>query len=109
MHEDQMLTLRHSCSIVYVSCTRCVRYVTITLLCYVMPTILYQCDTWCLNGCKMGILQSMVRAICGVQLKDRKRAEDLTVVLGSNETLDRLAMAISVHWYVLSSGDGHMW
>ena len=46
----------------------------------------------------MGILQrterSMVRAMCGFQLKDRKRSTDLMFMLGVNETMDQLAMTI---------------
>ena len=41
----------------------------------------------------------MVRAICGVQLKDRKRSMDFMFMLGLKETIDQLAMANSVHWY----------
>ena len=50
----------------------------------------------------------MVRAMCGVQLGHRKKANDLT--LGLNETMDQLAMANSVHWYdnVLRREDGHV-
>ena len=48
----------------------------------------------------IGILQrterSMVRAMCGVHLKDRKRTTDF--MLGLNETIDKLAMKNSVHW-----------
>ena len=57
---------------------------------------------------EMGILRrtdrSMVRAICGVQLKDRKRSIDL------NDTIDQLAMTNSVRWYghVLRREDGHI-
>ena len=40
----------------------------------------------------------MVRAICGVQLKDRKRSIGLMFMLGLNETIDQLAMANSVRW-----------
>ena len=44
--------------------------------CCVRPTMLYACEAWCLKQSEMGILQrakgSMVRAMCGVQLKDRK-------------------------------------
>ena len=52
----------------------------------------------------------MVRAMCGVQLKDRKRFMDLMFMLGLNETIDLLAMAISVLWYghVLRREDGHI-
>ena len=41
--------------------------------------------------------RSAARAMCGVQLKDRKRANDL--MLGLNDTIDWLAMANSVCWY----------
>ena len=49
-----------------------------------------------------------MRAMCGVQLKDRKRSKDL--MLGLNETIDQLAMANSVRWYdhVLRREDGHI-
>ena len=48
-------------------------------------------------------------AMCGVQLKDRKRSIDFMFMLGFNETIDQLAMANSVCWYghVLRRGDGH--
>ena len=49
---------------------------------------------------EMVILQrsdrSMVRAMCGVQLKDIKRSTDLMFMLGLKETIDQLAMANSV-------------
>ena len=51
----------------------------------------------------MGILRrterSVMRAMCGVQLKDRKRSTDLMFMLSLNETIDQLAMANSVHCY----------
>ena len=52
----------------------------------------------------------MVIAMCGVQLKDRKRSTDLMFMLGLNETIDQLAMASSVRWYgnVLRREDGHV-
>ena len=52
----------------------------------------------------------MVRAMCGVQLKDIKRSTDLMFMLGFNETMDQLIMANSVHWYghVLRREDGHV-
>ena len=62
----------------------------------------------------MGILQrterSMVRAMCGVQLKDRKISKDLMFMLGLTETIDQLAMANNVHWYgyELRREDGHI-
>ena len=51
----------------------------------------------------------MVRAMCGVQLKERKTCTDLMPMLGLNETINRLAMAKSVCWYghVLRRGWSH--
>ena len=52
----------------------------------------------------------MVTAMCGVQLKDRKRSKDLMLMLGLNETISQLAMANNVCWYahVLRRDDGHV-
>ena len=52
----------------------------------------------------------MVRAMCGVQLKDRKRSTDLMFMLGLKKTIDLLVMANSVCWYghVLRREDGHV-
>ena len=52
----------------------------------------------------------MVRAMCGVQLKDRKISTDLMFMLGLRETMDQLAMKNSVRWYgyVLWREDGHV-
>ena len=52
----------------------------------------------------------MVRAMCGVQLNDKKRSTDLMFMLGLNETMDQLAMANSVCWYghVLRREDDHV-
>ena len=52
----------------------------------------------------------MVRAMCGVQLKDRKRSTDSMFMLGLKETIGQLAIANSVCWYgqVLRRVDGHV-
>ena len=52
----------------------------------------------------------MVRAICGVHLKDGKRSKDLMLKLGLNETINQLAMANSVCWHshVLRREAGHV-
>ena len=52
----------------------------------------------------------MVIAMCGVQLKDRKRSMDLMFKLGSKEARYQLSTANSVHWYghVLRREDGHV-
>ena len=79
---------------------------------YVWPAILYGSEAWCLMESEIGILRrterSMVRAMCGVQLKDRKRPMDLMLLLGLNEMIDELSMANSVCWYghVLRRTDG---
>ena len=50
----------------------------------------------------------MVRAMCGVQLKDSKGANNL--MLGLSKTIDQLAMAYSVCscCHVLRREDGHV-
>ena len=76
--------------------------------------MLYGSEAWCLKEREMGILRkterSMVRAMCGVQLKDRKRSTDLMFMLGLKETIDHFAMANSVRWYghVMKGEDGHI-
>ena len=51
-----------------------------------------------------------MRAMCGVQLKDRKRSTDLMLMFCLSETIDQLVMASSVCWYshVLRREDGHI-
>ena len=78
------------------------------------PAKQYGSEAWCQNESEMGILQgterSMVRIICGVQLKDRKRSTDLMVMLGWRETMDQLTMANSIRWngHVSRIEDGHV-
>ena len=52
----------------------------------------------------------MVRAMCGVQLKDRKRSTDCMFMLVLKETIDQLAMANSarLHGHVLRGEDVHV-
>ena len=52
----------------------------------------------------------MVRVMCGVWLKDRKRSTGLMFMFGLSETIDQLAMANSVRRYghVLRRKDGHV-
>ena len=51
-----------------------------------------------------------MKAMSGVQLKDRNGATDLMFMLGVHETIDQLVMANSVRWdgYVLRREDGHI-
>ena len=41
----------------------------------------------------------MMRAMCGVQLNDRKRSKDLMLTLHLNKTIDQLAMENNVYWH----------
>ena len=69
---------------------------------YVRPVILCGSEAWCLMESEMGILRterSMVKAMCGVQLNNRKRSKDLMLMLGLNVTIDQLAMSNSVRWH----------
>ena len=47
-----------------------------------------------------------MRAMFGIQLKDRKRSTDLMSMLSLNETTDQLAMTYSARWcgHVLRRG-----
>ena len=75
---------------------------------------MYEGKAWCLKGSEMGILlrteRSIVRATCGVQLKDIKRSTDLMSMLGLTETIDQSAIVNSVclHGRVLRREDGHV-
>ena len=81
---------------------------------HVRLAILCGSKAWCLKESEMGILRrtegSMVTAMCGVQLKGRKRSTDLIFMLCLRETNDQLAMANSVRWYghVLRRQDDHV-
>ena len=81
---------------------------------YVRPAILYGSEAWCEKISKMSVLRGtegfMVRAMCGVQLKDRTRSLDFMLMLDLNETIDQLAMANSVCWngHVLRREDGRV-
>ena len=81
---------------------------------YVRLAILYGSAARSLNESEMRILQStkrsMMRPLCGVQLKDRRRSTDLMFMLGLNETIDQLAMANSARWHgnVLRREDVHV-
>jgi len=46
--------------------------------------------------------KSVVRAMCGVNLTDRKNTKELTGTLGLQETVDKLARASGVRWYKIS-------
>ena len=79
----------------------------------VRPAMLYGSKVWCLKESEIGILlpdMATMRAMCVGQLKGKNRAKNLMLMMGLNETMDRLAMANNVHWYghVLRRDDGHV-
>ena len=43
--------------------------------------------------------RSMVRAMCGVKLVDKRNIKELTNMLGLKEATDKLARANSIRWY----------
>ena len=71
-------------------------------------------ETWCLRENEMAILRrteiTMVRAMCGAKLMEKKRTEDLMELLGLKETDVQMAKANGVSWYghVLRRDDGHV-
>ena len=54
--------------------------------------------------------RSTVIAMCGVQLKDKKRVYGLIFLLGLNKTIDQSAMvnSIAVYCHLLRKKDGHV-
>ena len=53
--------------------------------------------------------RTMVRAMCGAKLLEKKRTEDLMEMLGLKETMVKMAEVNGVRWYghVLRRDDGH--
>ena len=74
--------------------------------------LLYAGEACCLKEYEMQILRrtkrSIVRAVCEVQLKNKKRS--MVFMFGLSETIDQLAMANSVRWngHVLRREDGYI-
>ena len=64
--------------------------------CCVRSAILYGSEAWCLKENEKAILRrterAMVRAMCGQKVVDRKTTEEQRDMLGSKETIDRLAI-----------------
>ena len=81
---------------------------------YAKTAILYWCEVWrCLSKnyvqISQMIVRSMVRTICGVQLRNVKRAKDMMLVLGLDEAMGQLVKVYSVSCYahVLRREAGH--
>ena len=62
----------------------------------VRSAILYGSEVWCLKENEKAILRRTVRAMCGQKVVDRKTTEEQMDMLGSKETIDRLATANGV-------------
>ena len=80
----------------------------------VRSAMLYGSETWCLRVNEMAILRrtdkTMVRAMCGAKLMEKKRTEDLMEMLELKETVIQMEKANGVRWYghVLRRDDGHV-
>ena len=65
--------------------------------------MLYTSETWCLRVKEVAILRraktSMVMAMCGVKLADKRNTEELMDMLGLKEAADKLARANGMRWY----------
>ena len=90
----------HMKGIIYRSCMR--------------SAMLYRSETWCLRENEMAIFRrterTMVRAMCGAKLMERRRTKDLMEMLGLKEAVVQMAKANGVRWYghVLKRDDGHV-
>ena len=73
---------------------------------YVMSAILDWSEVMCLRGNEIKILmteKSTVKSICGIYVKDMRRAKDLMYAFVFNKSMNQLSMANSIPRYV------HMW
>ena len=70
--------------------------------------MLYGSEAWCLKESEMGILwrtdRSMVRALCGVQFKDRKISTDLMLDLAMANCLLVWSCAEDRGWSCFEKG-----
>ena len=65
--------------------------------------ILYGSESWCLRKNKVAILRraerSMMRAMCGAKLLDKRNTVELMDMLGLKEAADKLVRTNGVRWY----------
>ena len=63
----------------------------------------YGSETWSLRENEMAILRrtekAIMRAICGIEMIEKRRSQELTSLLGLKDTLDELARASGMQWY----------
>ena len=64
----------------------------------------YGSETWCLRENEMAILRrtekAMMRAMWGVKIIKKRRSQELVSLLGLKDSLNGLARASGVRWYV---------
>ena len=69
----------------------------------VRSAILYGSEKWCLRENEIAILRrtekTMMRAIYGVKMIEKRRSQELISLLDLKDTLDELARASGVRWY----------
>ena len=70
---------------------------------YVRSTMLYGSETWGMREKDVAILmrteRAMIRAMCGVKLKEKRNTKELMNMLGIAETIDMVAKRNSMRWY----------
>ena len=78
----------------------------------VRAAMVYGSETWVMIKEEERVLQraerAMVRMMCGVKLRDRKRSEELMALVGLDENIVALVRRLRLRWYghVLRSGEG---
>ena len=69
---------------------------------YVRSAMLYKSETWCLRENEVAILRraksSMVRAMCGIKLLDKRNTIKQMDKLGLKEAADKLTGSNGVRW-----------
>ena len=69
----------------------------------VTSAMLYESETWSLRENEMAVLRrtekAMMRAMCGVEMIEKRGSQEYMSLLGLTDTLDRLARASGVRWY----------
>ena len=69
----------------------------------VRSAMLYGSETWCLRKNEMAMLRrtekAMMRAMCGIEIIEKRRSQELLSLLGLKDTFDGLARTSGVRCY----------
>ena len=69
----------------------------------VRSAMLYGSEAWCLRENEMTILRrtekSIIKAMCGVKIIEKRKSQELMSLLGLKDTFDGLARESGVRWY----------